>query len=366
MATGRVFVSIVAILVMPSFGAPNKWVKADAGATTMCAGVNTGTNACVSVETCTYHAIGPCGGLTKPAIYIEANIANVALLKNKNTYLTDSTKMQLLTPSNVQNNGYQKIDQVTNLASAPGAGFNRITTGAFYGSDPAKMGVFIGMAAYMMQKGEVKTNMATVFQPAVGGTRTNVPTVDVCISDLTGGKCGAKRTFESGDYKFSLMARTVGTNFQMNAGFTHIGIRTKYKMVGADVILILNDGTKTLATIGSENVKNMILMGKGGRQVKFVFPSKYNRGDATTNGVVTPAATEDVTIHVSLVTGKANEIYVDYVFKILTAKDKYIIYDPTLTDGSSAKGGVSSYSSQMSLLIPQVIAFVVGCLYLYL
>eukprot|EP00442_Polarella_glacialis_P007933 CAMPEP_0115095502 /NCGR_PEP_ID=MMETSP0227-20121206/29082_1 /TAXON_ID=89957 /ORGANISM="Polarella glacialis, Strain CCMP 1383" /LENGTH=108 /DNA_ID=CAMNT_0002488889 /DNA_START=65 /DNA_END=391 /DNA_ORIENTATION=- len=91
------------------------------------------------------------------------------------------------------------------------------------------------------------------------------------------------------------------------------------------------------------------------------FPQKYNVGDITDVGEAsTPTATKDVKIKVAAVDGDADSIYVDYLFDAadLQAANKYFVYDPTVSEVSTAvsTGSGSAVVSEAALARPALLA----------
>lgn len=348
----------VSVMRSSAAGPPTAWVKAGSGAQQMCAGA---TDACTSVETCTYHAYGPCGGASTPPIYIEGSITALAVIEGgSEAYLSDDTKITQLTPSPVVNNGYKGSEgdlTVTDSNGATIATYARMTAGAFYGSDPMVSGGFLGMAAYILQTGTLQTKMNNVDIPTAVGSATT-SSQEVCIAELTAGACGTEITYTAGDYKFSLFGYTTGSNFQVDPAVTHVGFRTKMKLVGAAADLTIN-GDKTLSTIGTADVASITVTEQGGakKQQTITFPNKYNTGPKS--NLLVPQATKTVKIKVSDTGLGDQSIYVDYLFEKLTAADEYFIYDPDVRETTpSAHSASSAY--HVAVFIPLVIAFVSG------
>lgn len=215
--------------------------------------------------------------------------------------------------------------------------------------------MFIGMSSYTTQTGPIATKETNVFAPSVGQARASVTSKTVCTSELTSGACGAKRTLQLGEYQFSLFGRTLGSNFNVAADVTHLGIRTKMSVVGTELSLTLNDG-QAVDNIGATDVTKLTLTETSPvkRKLTVDFPTKYNTGDTTGTGLETPLATNNVKIKVSRVSGEALSFYIDYLFDVITVSDKYFIYTATATATSTA--------NKMSLFFPVVIAFTASLL----
>ena len=221
---------------------------------------------------------GPCGGATEPNVYFKAHIEGMALIYDSEAYLTDSTKAIVIEPSPIANNKYISSEA---SAKAGDTEYAYLAAGAWYGENPEESGGFLGMASYILKKGTVKTKTNNVLVASRPGD-PEVESYDVCISDLDGEECGEERTFNEGEYKFSVYGYTFGSNFQMEPEVTHLGIRTKLSFVGAKAELRINSDFLTLDEIGSDDVRSIVVsdVAEGGRSVRMEFPAKYNVGVA--------------------------------------------------------------------------------------
>jgi len=290
----------------------------------MCAGLR---NQCTDMQSCTYHAYGPCGGASAPPVYLEAHIVGSALVSNAATYLTDASQLTILTPSTVSNNGYVTRDDSATSGSAT---YAFMTAGGFVGTNPSVSGGYVGMASYLLKSGTISTSTNSVIVPTSIGSGT-VQSHNTCISPLTGGACGASRTFNQGDYKFSIYGYTTGSSYAVQSGVTHLGVRVKMSLVGAQANLIIN-GDKTLDTIGNADVTRLVLAMSNGKSLDMTLPNEYNVGDTTPAGLATPTATKIVKIKVSRDPNNNMAIFMDYLFEMPTQANKYFIYDPTVTE----------------------------------
>jgi hypothetical protein len=315
--------------VVRSVAKPESWIEAGSGERKMCGGA---TAECTSAQTCTYHAYGPCGGATEPSVYFEANIEGMGIVYDSEAYLTDSTKAEVIKPAEIENNKY-----ISKSASekAGDAEYAYISAGAWYG-DPAVSGGFLGMASYLLKKGTITTKSNTVIVPTEPG-KPEMESFEVCISDLDGEECGAERTFNAGEYKFSLYGYSVGSDYTFPPTATHFGIRTKLALVGAKAQLRIKspseDRMLTLDELGSADVTQIVVTeeAEDGRAVTIDFPPKYNFG-TTPEGLMKPSVTKDVKIKVSKGPDGEQSIYIDYLFEPPDKALQYFIYDPTVTD----------------------------------
>ena len=115
-----------------------------------------------------------------------------------------------------------------------------------------------------------------------------------------------------------------------------------YKGDTENLTLTLN-GDKTLSTIGGADVTALRLKDGAGKKLGFAFPLNYNVGSVGTYNI--PEATRTVKIKVSAASDTA--IFVDYLFDMadLNTTNKWVIYDPTVTEGEPAGGADTSTSS---------------------
>jgi hypothetical protein len=297
-------------------------------------------------------------------MYMEVQIEAYMALRHSESYLTDESEVKAFTPSSVRDNGYRRytvsngdnskfLRASISAESAKGAGYAFMQAGAFYGEDPSVSGSWLGLSSYLLTKGNISTRTSGFLLPtAPGQRRENATSVEVCISDLASGSCGAARSFLEGEFKFSLLASTLGSSFSPGEEVTHFGIRTKLDLVGADTTsLILND-EETLESIGSSDVTKLVLRepGSGGRELTMHFPGTYNVGQSDPDGFMTPSETKAVQVKVSTVRGgdesTTESIYVDYLFEMPSVGGKYIIYDPTVVDSTGS--GIPGYMAYLA------------------
>merc|ERR1719235_636655 len=93
-----------------------------------------------------------------------------------------------------------------------------------------------------MTDGNVTTRTKGFILPSEPGQpREEINSVDVCISDHRNravpfpGSCGAARTVRNGEFKFSLLGCTWGSDFSPRTDETIFGIRTRLDLVGTDI-----------------------------------------------------------------------------------------------------------------------------------
>jgi hypothetical protein len=339
---------------------PDGWIQAGSGDSKMCAG---GTAECTSAQTCTYHAYGPCGGATEPAVYFEAQIEGIGLIYDTDAYITDPTggHAMVVEASNVANNGYTSSNDGVEIDDGNGgkAEVAYLSSGAWFGENPSESGGFLGMAAFLLKKGTVTTKSNSVVAPANPGD-TDLVSAEVCISDLDGEECGAERTFNEGEYKFSVYGYTYGSNYQMPEKATHFGIRTKLSLVGAEADLRINDDFLTIDEIGSADVKKIVVSetAEGGRSVTIDFPQKYNVG--VTSQPMKPSATKDIKIKISKGPEGEQAVFIDYLFERFEKSLEFFIYDPTVTDSTkisfdTSYGSREVFGLLLLLIVPGLV-----------
>jgi hypothetical protein len=322
----------------------------------MCAGMKIG---CDDPLTCAYHAFGPCGGVEEPSMYVEVHIESFMAVIDSETYLTDKSQVQTFAPSNIPENGYRRYSvsngenahflKTSANASARGGSYANLQAGAYYGKDPSASGAWLGVSNYLLTKGNMTTRTNThVFPAEPRQPREEAGSVEVCISDLAFDplSCGTARTFREGEFMFSLLGSTVGSDFEAGEDVTRFGIRTRLDLVGTSAAyLSVNDG-ETLESIGSSDVTKLVLgePASSGRELTIEFPSTYNVGMADPAGFMIPYDMKDVRVKVSQVQveGKSlssmatassvESIYVDYLFEMPTVQGSYVIYDPRVVE----------------------------------
>eukprot|EP00746_Dinoflagellata_sp_MGD_P147545 gnl/MRDRNA2_/MRDRNA2_79886_c0_seq3.p1 gnl/MRDRNA2_/MRDRNA2_79886_c0~~gnl/MRDRNA2_/MRDRNA2_79886_c0_seq3.p1 ORF type:complete len:407 (-),score=63.79 gnl/MRDRNA2_/MRDRNA2_79886_c0_seq3:213-1409(-) len=350
------------------------------------AGVCTGAyGACgnSSVEQCTGYAFGPCATSSSSgrrlaqtsSMYTETSFDKLMLVKDELNYLSGGADLSIDVPmSEVENNGY--VDKTTYAGS--NYSYSYVMAGAFFGQDPVNSGFYMGCAQYHLMKGSIETQLNNFWAAttpgqvatAAGGA-PNGPYA-ICISEISGGECGAARTFSTGAYKFSLFGYTRGDSYSAVADVTYVAFRMKFKMVGMTGALVtFNGGTKTLDDIGSDNITD-ILITAGGKQFNMSFPQKYNVGSIGAEGPEL-GTTHDVKIKIysTAATREAMFFYIDYLFEYadLNTVNKYFVYDPTIgfkepsTSGDSmeaeASGAYLSVQAASSKLL-MILAFLVA------
>jgi hypothetical protein len=324
----------------------------------MCAGIK---KDCDSVLACTYHAFGPCGGgLEEPSMYMEVHLDSFLALLDPEAYLTDASQVEAVPPSYISENGYRRFsisngenaEFLKSSANAPGAGYAHHQTGAFFGKDPSVSGSWLGVSSYLLTKGNMTTRTNSfIFPTEPGQPREDADSVDACVSDLAFDplSCGTARSYFEGEFKYSLLGVTLGSDFSAGEDVKGFGIRTKVDLVGTDTAhLTLNDG-ETLESIGSTDITKLVLRekGGGGRELTIEFPTAYNVGIADPDGFMIPSDTKVVQVKVSQVIkegqslssmatmSSVESIYVDYLFWMPGVSGKYVLYDPRVVDSTA-------------------------------
>jgi hypothetical protein len=336
-------------LALRCFGAPDTWIGGGGSSNRLCVGIKKDSDGVQS----TYHAVGPCGGLEKPSMYMEVKVESFIAVRDPDSYLTEAAQVEAFATSSVGENGYRRFTVSTgknsnflresvNADSTRDAGYAFLQAGAFYGAAETlgAAGAWLGTSSYLLTNGNITTRTNGFVPPGEPGERIEDPnSIEVCTSNLASGSCGAPRTVLEGEFKFSLLGCTLGIDFPPAKDAASFGIRTRVDLVGTDVrSLTLNDG-QTLVTIGSTNVERLVLSeGTLGRELTIDFPATYNVGDANPAGFMTPSATQAVQVRVSQVQGEAQSatesIYIDYLFDMPQASGKYVVYGAKVVDST--------------------------------
>jgi hypothetical protein len=329
-----------AVLLLAAAGSAHAkmgWVKSST--TNMCAGI---MEECDSIETCTLTAFGPCTDASKGA-YASLQSTFVGLAFVEDGYLTDASKAKVVDPDESGTNGYRDSAQM----KADGYEYAYTMTGGRYG-DMSQVGGYMGIASYFNTGSKaIETNEVTlhtsddenknrVTDKGTGVYGAPMRDFQACISEVSGGKCGAKRSFGPGDYKFSIFGWTKGPNFPPPKGsdgfpqYTHLGVRMQLKAVGFKPTDLKINGDKTLENIGSTDVTSITII-TGDDTMKLDFPKKYNYGKVGSGKLEVPDGTKDVGIKVSAAGDSA--IYIDYLFDTtdLATQLRYFIYDPDVS-----------------------------------
>lgn len=261
-------------------------------------------------------------------------------------YLNDTSKIAQLTPSGVANNKYRS----TFDGGSGGFSFGAIMNSAYFGSDPNTNGAVIGMMAYVVKTGSISTQSISILAPASPGSTSISETKMVCIAPKTNNACGAARTFSAGHIKYSFFMSTMGSGYTFSNEWQFLGIRTKLAFHNVVVSgCTFNNGSRTLDTIGTEdvwNIKFTVGTGTSQRELSFDYPNQYNVGHVSSlmglNESTGPSIPEYTrTVHIKASQASATSLYVDYLFSAsdFQTKDRYMIYDPTVTETSSGSTG---------------------------
>merc|ERR550514_2599863 len=136
-------------------------------------------------------------------------------------------------------------------------------------------GAYVGIASYLNTgTGPISSNENTFYVAGGPSDQAHTPRGDsnygaplgpyrVCVSDIdpSTGACGEARTFQPGDYKFSVFGYTAGSSFDLGEsavdGATHVGVRTKLTAPVVPHTMTFNDGSiGSLEMLGNTDVKN--------------------------------------------------------------------------------------------------------------
>jgi len=273
-----------------SFG----WVKTG----DVCAGIKT---TCAGVE-CTGVVIGKCpNGATFPTEgWIYSEFVGVGLV-NANTYLTGASPSA--PPSGSASStppvkGFRDNDLKTDPVS--GNGYAYVMSGAVFG-DMDTSGAYVGIASYLNTGTGALSSNENMFYVAGGSldqahTSRGVSNIGaprgpyrVCVSDIdpSTGACGAARTYQPGDYKFSVFGYTSGSSFDLGEsavdGATHVVVRMKLTVPVAPHSMTFNDGAiDSLRSLGNTDYMDV-------KNFKFTFAAPGSGANyATCAGNVCP------------------------------------------------------------------------------
>jgi len=331
------------------------WGWAKSGQT--CAGVYTD---CDSGASCTTTAVGPCSG-DAPTEYLQSEFVGMAFVKSAD-YLTNTASFKKIDPSGP---GYRDLAKEKTIGTAK---YAYTMSGNYFGSDAA--GGYIGIASYLNTGASaIETSTNDVFISTTNaGTRkerddSKIGAPDgpftVCITDQP--NCGGKRSFKSGEYKFSVFGKTNGDDYnttvvagknEFPVGMDHIGVRMKLKAVGFKVEELKVNG-EAYAEASAKDVTKMTIS-HGAGELALEFPLKYNYGStagATVGSTLPVTGTKNVKIRVHGADKSAGTVLIDYLFENgdLSDKDKYFMYDPSITGTVKATDTSSATSLAYSL-----------------
>ena len=345
-----------------------KWGWVKSGQT--CAGVYTD---CDNKASCTATAVGPCSG-NAATNYLKSEFVGMAFVKSAD-YISNTNSYKQIDPSGI---GYRDLNVEETIGSDGKYAYTM--SGNYFGENNA--GGYIGIASYLNTGAsdiETLTNnvyLATSKTEARVTRNTGDNTLGapqgpftVCITDQA--NCGGTRTFKSGEYKFSVFGKTIGNDYatQIVAGqngfpaaMDHIGVRMKLAAVGFKVKGLKVNGADYAETNVNQDVTKMeIAHGRG--KLVLDFPLKYNYGStvgASTNGTKLPVAgTKNVKIRVHGADAAAGTVLIDYLFESadLADKDKYFMYDPSITGTQALDSSSATLTYSLSSLLAVCVTF---------
>merc|ERR1740130_269679 len=250
--------------------------------------------------------------------------------------------------------------------SSTGAYFAKDTaaanTGPTWGSSAgqsAPSGFYAGTASYMVTAGTISVN-SNEFD--IAGTKKAA-----CISEIVDGKCGAKRTFNEGTYKFSLfgytsskangiihvVGKTRGQGYGKEKPFQYIGFRQvvtlksapKGATVTVAVTTVSGGAAVDVSEVYNENIASFRLCVNTTKCLQYAFPQKYNSGLLEGGKPVVDAnsKTEDMNVKISWNGPKTDmSLNIDYLMAAEDLQDdnRWFVYDPDVFD--PALSGVST------------------------
>eukprot|EP01051_Picozoa_sp_SAG22_P024303 SAG22_NODE_6677_length_824_cov_1.053793_1_plen_163_part_10 len=131
------------------------------------------------------------------------------------------------------------------------------------------------VAFYLAQSGSISTRWNT-FPANDDGSGS----ADLCISEITNGVCGAERTWNAGDLKYTLYGHITGADLAAALdGHDYLGVRQHVTLQRFDpdtVTATFNDGV-ALEDMGGTDVNSFTLTFAGGATATHTFPSKCAR-----------------------------------------------------------------------------------------
>ena len=215
---------------------------------------------------------GPCDSVetratTETTPYFTAETQEMALISGGDSaYLTDSTKITEVDATGTYSHAEAGMD------GGDGATYAYVIGQATASADGLDATGTFGTAFYLAQSGSISSS-TNVFPAENDGTGS----VHVCISEITNGVCGAPRTWNAGDLKYTLYGHLQG-NDVMTAldGNDYIGVRQHVTLQRFDpdtVTVTFNNGIELDAMDGTD-VTSFTLAFDGGETVTHTFPSK--------------------------------------------------------------------------------------------
>eukprot|EP01043_Picozoa_sp_COSAG02_P032110 COSAG02_NODE_2130_length_9732_cov_4.306031_5_plen_251_part_00 len=214
---------------------------------------------------------GPCESAetvatTETTPFFTAETQEMALISGGDSaYLTDPSKITEVDATGTYSNAEANMD-------AGSGTFAYVIGQATASADGVDATGTFGTAFYMVQTGSVSSSTNT-FPANDDGTGT----VDVCISEITDGECGAARTWNAGDLKYTLYGHLTGNDVAAALdGQDYIGVRQHVTLQRFDpetVTATFNNGIE-LDAMGGTDVTSFTLASAGGETVTHTFPSK--------------------------------------------------------------------------------------------
>jgi hypothetical protein len=200
--------------------------------------------------------------------YFTAETQDMALIKDGDSaYLTDDSKVEQIDATGTFS------DAQTDRDGGDGSTYAYVIGQATAGDSTAS-GTF-GTAFYLVQSGSI-TSAYNTFPAAADGSGE----VNVCISEITNGVCGAERTWNAGDLKYTLYGHIEGTDIGATvADYDYLGVRQHVTLQRFDpdtVSATFNDGI-ALEDMGGTDVTGFTLTFAGGKTASHTFPSKCAR-----------------------------------------------------------------------------------------
>jgi hypothetical protein len=222
-------------------------------------------------------------------------------------------------------------------------GFAFVRTGAQLGSNPRKLGAYLGMIGIFVTEEAITTATRAFITPRLqkdatfeqpGLPKDGASYIDVCISEVESGYCGLARSVVSGEAQFSMLALGLGRDFEESiGGKTHGAIRLKLDIGGGNGTWVLNDD-ETFDTIisGLTDVTKISLNGTDGRKLTIDFPSYYNYGDGISeddgisDGFMNPSGSKQARTNILQTHHEGQSVFVDYVFEIPRKGGEYAVF----------------------------------------
>jgi len=307
---------------------------------------------------CTKTAVGPCPGEEKkPKAWLESQFEELFFV-NSEKYLdvkTGKVSSDEFIHVIESKTGYPFRD-VKDEVKADGGKFTYSMVGSVFGNTETAGG-YAGLVSYLNTgTTTLKTNTAHVYsaQPNSVWKERNNDWSDTeigapngpylaCISEISADKkCGAKRSIEPDEYKFSIFGYVKGEEYDKDvqagvgefpAGMDKMGVRMQLKATGFKMKDLKVNGKSWVPSMVNEDVNSMFIMGDFGG-INYEFPKKYNTGnakDAEKDIELPNTGTHDMAIRISTIDEDKQTFMIDYLFD--TSKlsvDTWFIYDPNV------------------------------------